>query len=155
MKTLSDIIEEFILEQLMISNEINLSRNELADFFNCAPSQINYVLTTRFTNLRGYDVESRRGSGGFIRIYKIDVDENNISKYIHSIIVNVIEDEISETSAQQILENLFDRLIINEDEYNVLKCVISNKSLASPTKMANFTRANILKNVLLNIIKEI
>ena len=75
MPNVSDIIEEFILSTMGNSDDINLSRNELAGFFNCAPSQINYVLTTRFNLNRGYVIQSQRGGGGFIKIVKQNKDK--------------------------------------------------------------------------------
>ena len=77
MATVSDVIEEFILSILDNSNEIDLSRNELAEYFKCVPSQINYVLSTRFSPERGYYVESKRGGGGNIKIKRIDISKNN------------------------------------------------------------------------------
>ena len=73
MSNLSDIIESFIKELLDANNNdvIEIQRNILAQQFDCSPSQINYVLTTRFTNDRGYVVESRRGGGGYIRIFRV------------------------------------------------------------------------------------
>jgi len=73
MKNVADIIESFIVGQLLADrqNTLLVQRNELADRLDCAPSQISYVLSTRFTPARGYLVESRRGSGGFIRIVRI------------------------------------------------------------------------------------
>ena len=71
---ISDIIEQFIREALEEESSINLQRNELASQFGCVPSQINYVISTRFTNERGYIVESRRGGGGGITIRKITED---------------------------------------------------------------------------------
>ena len=69
---LSDAIEEFIKELWMPDEpEVELKRNELAEYFRCAPSQINYVLSTRFTPDHGYAIESRRGGGGFIRIIRV------------------------------------------------------------------------------------
>lgn len=75
MGNLADIIEEFILHKLRNHGEdiIVLRRNELADELECAPSQISYVLSTRFTVDRGFLVESRRGSGGFVRIARIPI----------------------------------------------------------------------------------
>lgn len=72
MARLSDIIEEFIKDMLddAQDNELQIQRNELANKFSCAPSQINYVLTTRFTANKGYYIESRRGGGGCIVIKK-------------------------------------------------------------------------------------
>lgn len=73
MKNLADVIENFIIGELLLDQEeqILVQRNELADRLSCAPSQISYVLSTRFTPERGYIVESRRGSGGFVRIVRL------------------------------------------------------------------------------------
>ena len=71
MANISDIIETFILKTLGEDSYIDISRNELADFFSCANSQINYVLDTRFTMDKGFIIESHRGGGGFIRIKKL------------------------------------------------------------------------------------
>ena len=77
MKNLADDIENFIVRQLLLDEEdqIFVQRNELADRLSCAPSQISYVLSTRFTPERGYIVESRRGSGGFVRIVRLMTGE--------------------------------------------------------------------------------
>ena len=77
MKNLADDIENFIVRQLLLEEEdqIFVQRNELADRLSCAPSQISYVLSTRFTPERGYIVESRRGSGGFVRIVRLMTGE--------------------------------------------------------------------------------
>ena len=77
MKNLADDIENFIVRQLLLDEEdqILVQRNELADRLSCAPSQISYVLSTRFTPERGYIVESRRGSGGFVRIVRLMAGE--------------------------------------------------------------------------------
>ena len=150
MKNISDIIEQFILEQLA-DGTINLSRNELASYFSCAPSQINYVITTRFTPVRGYDVESRRGGGGYIRIYKLNYsDENNYLQYL----VNEIGVSLDYISAIHVLDNLKQQLYINEKEYNIIKSAISPKSLISPIKNDDYVRANILKNIIINLVKE-
>ena len=76
MKNLADVIENFIIRELLLDQEeqILVQRNELADRLSCAPSQISYVLSTRFTPERGYIVESRRGSGGFVRIVRLVTD---------------------------------------------------------------------------------
>ena len=77
MKNMADAIESFIIGQMLAAsqNAVMVQRNELADRLSCAPSQISYVLSTRFTPEKGYLVESRRGSGGFIRIVRILPDE--------------------------------------------------------------------------------
>ena len=151
MKSISDVIEQFILEQLT-DGQINLSRNELANFFNCAPSQINYVITTRFTPSRGFDVESRRGGDGYIKISKLI--NSNKADYVYNLINNYINDEIDYNNSLLILENLFDNEIISESERNLIAVAISNKSLSNPIKMESKIRAKILTNLLISLIRE-
>ncbi len=151
MKSISDVIEEFILQQL-VDGEINLSRNELANFFNCAPSQINYVITTRFTPSRGFDVESRRGGGGYIKISKLSF--NDKANYITSLINNYVKDEIDYNNACLILDNLLANDFITEREYELMAVAISNKSLSNPIKMESKIRAKILTNLLINLVRE-
>lgn len=152
LKNISDIIEEFILSQLYNDQEINLSRNELAMYFNCAPSQINYVLSTRFTPLRGFEIVSRRGGGGFIKIYKVQPTQQN--SYFNKLVNEVIGNEIDFNSSLHLLENLKSRLIINDGEYNIIKSAISDKALASPIKNEAKIRAKILKNIISNLSRE-
>ena len=81
---LSDIIEDFILKTIGEDSSLNLSRNELANFFNVSPSQINYVLSTRFTFDRGFETESKRGGGGYIVLKKLNLDDDYLSNLIKS-----------------------------------------------------------------------
>ncbi len=73
----SDLIESYIKKILENSEMIEIRRIEMADLFNCVPSQINYVINTRFTIQRGYLVESKRGGGGYIRIAKVRISDKN------------------------------------------------------------------------------
>lgn len=150
MSNISDIIEQFILDQIDEFGEISLSRNELANFFNVAPSQINYVLSTRFTNPRGFITESRRGGGGYIKLIKVDLNKND---YLEKLITDSIQDELTISDAMQIVDGLMDRDLLTDREYEIITAAISNKSLSNPIKMENKLRANILKNILVNIIK--
>ena len=79
-KSVSDIIEEFIMSSLDEDKFIEISRNDLAKFFSCVPSQINYVLNTRFTLNRGFLVESQRGGGGYIKVVRHFLGEPNKGK---------------------------------------------------------------------------
>ena len=151
MSKISDLIETFILEQLEECEFINLSRNELASFFNCAPSQINYVLSTRFTEPRGFLTESYRGGGGYIRLSRINIDKSN---YIGYLICNGLNDEIDYREGMTILNNLTNMKLIDEKSAVLLSYAISPKALAMPIKIENKQRANILKNVLINMLKE-
>ena len=150
MSNISDIIEQFILEQIDEFGEISLSRNELANFFNCAPSQINYVLSTRFTNPKGYITESRRGGGGYIKLIKVDMDKDD---YLSKLIVDTIQDEISYNDATQLIDGMLNRQLLSEREFDIISSAISNKSLSNPLKMEDKIRANILKNILVNILR--
>ncbi len=150
MATISDVIENFILSTLGTSSDLNLSRNELADYFNCAPSQINYVLTTRFNLNRGFIIQSQRGGGGYIRIVRIkDFDDNYIHKVIDS-----IKDEITFNDARFVLEDLKNKKFITVLQANTLLYAITDRALTNPIKLEGKLRANILKNVILNILKE-
>ncbi|MBR3575852.1 MAG: CtsR family transcriptional regulator, partial [Clostridia bacterium] len=101
--SISDIIENFIKE-MMTDNTATLKRNELADKFNCVPSQINYVISTRFTSEQGYIVESRRGGGGYITIRKINVQPDNMLMHV----VNSIGNEIDFESARVRIKALYE-----------------------------------------------
>ena len=150
MATISDVIENFILSTLGQNNDLNLSRNELADYFNCAPSQINYVLTTRFKLNRGFIIQSQRGGGGYIRIVRIKSFDNH---YIHKVI-NSIGTEINYNDARFILEDLSNKKFLSITQAKAILYAISDKSLTNPIKLESKLRANILKNVLINILKE-
>lgn len=150
MSTISDIIEAFILEQLADTDYINLSRNELANFFNCAPSQINYVLSTRFTAPKGFLVESHRGGGGYIKLAKINLDKN---EYINELISDILVQDIEYNESLQILSNLVEMNIMSEETASVLSFALSPKALAMPIKIENKQRSNILKNILINILR--
>ena len=150
MSKISDIIEEFILEQLEDMECINLSRNELANFFNCAPSQINYVLSTRFTEPRGFVVESQRGGGGYIRLTKVSVNSDD---YITQLLTNTLNDEIDYRSGLTIIENLLRLGYLDKSSATTLSYAIAPKALAMPVKIENRVRSNIIKNVLMNILR--
>ena len=111
MASISDIIEKFILDNLGESDEIDISRNELANFFSCAPSQINYVLETRFTVDRGFVKESKRGGGGFVKISKIPFSDDEA---MADLVLKNIGGEISFKRAEQILDNLKREKIITK-----------------------------------------
>ena len=122
MSTLSDIIEEFIKELMDENGVIDLQRNLLAQQFECSPSQINYVLTTRFNNDRGYIVESRRGGGGYIRIFKVEMSKyNNLDK----LLFETIGDSITINKAIDLIEVFIEKGIISQREQNIMKRALS------------------------------
>lgn len=147
---LSDVIEEFIKSLLEQSEgELELQRNELAEYFECAPSQINYVLATRFSLDRGYHIESRRGGGGFIRIIQLDIDEDD---YLLYLIKQRIGASISQQESKDIVTNIMERGIINEREAVIMKSALMDKVIAIPANLRSVIRANILKSMLVGIL---
>lgn len=148
-KTISDIIEEFIMTSLDDDSFIELSRNDLAKFFSCVPSQINYVLNTRFTVNRGFVVESQRGGGGYIKVQR--VQDNNSNFLINSL--NLCSNPITEIQGNQLLVQMKDRKLLTERELELLKSAISNKSLNNPINIDNRLRANILSQVIIETMK--
>ena len=150
MARLSDIIEAFIKELLNenIDNVIFIQRNELADHFRCAPSQINYVLTTRFTYERGYLIESKRGGGGHIAIKQLEYDSSNKRE---ELINQSIRDAMTYHNAIALLKDLLESGVIEEREYEIMKIAINDRSLIS-TDNKNKVRADILKGMIMIIL---
>ena len=123
----SDIISAFIMEMLEDANgEIELKRNELAQQFNVVPSQINYVISSRFTPEQGFRIESRRGGGGYIRICRINSDRS--TQLMH--IINSIGSSLNAFDAQVFLKNMFDYGYIDEKVYNLVSAAVSDNTLA-------------------------
>ena len=148
MASRSDIIEQFILNTLAEDSFIELSRNDLAKFFDCAPSQINYVLNTRFTINNGYVIESVRGGAGFIKVTRLTTGQNTLANLLElcSNSLNVVE-------GNQILDNLMSRGFISNEESNLLKRAISTKALNNPLNMEGMLRANILREIIIELMK--
>ena len=150
MARLSDIIEAFIKQMFNenIDNVIFIQRNELADQFRCAPSQINYVLTTRFTYERGYLIESKRGGGGHIAIKQLEYDSSNKRE---ELINQSIGDAMTYHNANALLKDLLESGVIEKREYEIMKIAINDRSLTS-TDNKNKVRADILKGMIMIIL---
>ena len=145
---MSDKIESFILELLKEDDDwLELGRNELASVFNCVPSQINYVIATRFNQERGYIVESRRGGGGYLRIKRIHVEENPVYSAIMK-----IGDSLDFNTAKAITSYFHTADLIDEREYKLILSAISDNALSEVTKQKDTVRASVFKNMLLSLI---
>ena len=151
MARLSDIIENFIKNMLDKSQHdfLEIQRNELANLFNCAPSQINYVLETRFTVDKGYYIESKRGGGGFIKITRIKINNND---YIKEVIWNNIGEEITQQQAEGYIEFFKERGYLTEREAALLRISINDKVLSMSGENKDKVRASILKTTLINLL---
>ena len=152
---LSDSIEQFIKTMLaQEEQEVELKRNELAEYFGCAPSQINYVLATRFTPDHGYIIESRRGGGGYIRIFRMQQDTGKQLVYLLN---ERIGDSISALSANHLIQQLQEREIVTPDEAALMAAAVSAQSLSLPLPEAlkDALRAKILKSMLMEAARKV
>ena len=146
---MSDIIEEFIKDLFTDESDyIEIGRNDLAEHFNCVPSQINYVIATRFKPSQGYYVESKRGGGGHIKITKIDMTK---SDYLMHIITNITEG-LTAQEVDIIISDLLSYGIVGQSEAKLLKVATSDNVLIIPNQYRDDLRANIFKNMLINLV---
>lgn len=145
MSMLSDNIESFIKSLFEDMHQIDVRRNELAEYFRCAPSQINYVLATRFSSDKGYYIESRRGGGGYIRIMRVDVDEGD---YLLHLATQGIGQEISEIDARRIVDCLLEKGMVEPREARILNAAVSSKAFAAPMPIKDHLRAGLLKQMI-------
>ncbi len=146
---ISDIIAEFIRAELEDSDVLELQRSDLAERFHCVPSQINYVMSTRFSPEHGYIVESRRGGGGYIRISRVRVDRPTLLMHF----INSIGQEIDLASALAIVENLEGADAISQDTANILRLVLGNTALRTvPRAARDALRADLMRQVLIHCV---
>lgn len=145
---ISDIIEDFIKDMFNDEEEyIEIQRNDLAEHFKCVPSQINYVISTRFKPSQGYYVESKRGGGGSIKIKKLNVTK---SDYLMHIIKN-IGDALTNHEASIYISDFLSYNIVDEKEAKLLKVATSDNVLNVSKDIRDKLRARIFKNMLLNL----
>jgi transcriptional regulator of stress and heat shock response len=145
-------IEDYLLRLLSVSprQHIDLQRNALAQRFQCVPSQINYVLETRFTLERGFLVESRRGGGGYLRIAKIDMDR---FRPVYEVWSNSIGESISQKRAEDLLGLLEKERVITLREGAILKAAVKKEYFPPKKELEDRMRAQFLREALQEIIK--
>ena len=152
---LSDSIEQFIKELLNEeSTEVELKRNELAEYFGCAPSQINYVLATRFSPDHGYLTESRRGGGGYIRIVRVVQAGSQRLMYL---VNDRIGDSLGEEECLRLISQLKEQRIVTADEAALMASAVSTRALSVPVpdSLKNAMRAKMMKSMLMTIASRI
>ena len=142
LKNTSDHIEAYIKAILDQSGIVELQRSQLADTFQVVPSQINYVIKTRFTESRGYLVESKRGGGGYIRIGRIEF--SNHHEMLRDLLYSVGE-EVSLVIFEDVLRLLFEQDLVTRQEMNLLLAMATDRVLGED---ANLIRANMLRHLL-------
>ena len=148
---LSDSIEQFIKDLLNEeATEVELKRNELAEYFGCAPSQINYVLATRFSPDHGYLTESRRGGGGYIRIVRVVQSGSQRLMYL---VNERIGDSLEEDECLRLISQLKEQRIVTADEASLMASAISTRALGIPVPdvLKGALRARMMKSMLMTI----
>lgn len=150
MRNISDIIEGYLKEILEIQGEglVEIKRSELADKFQCVPSQINYVINTRFTAERGYLVESKRGGGGYIRIVRV---EPHSKSALFDELQQHLQTIVSQNAAQHIVFRLIDEGIISKREAKLMLAAVDRTSLQLPLPHRDELRARIMQAMLLTL----
>ena len=152
MAQLSDSIEHFIKDLMHEDARVELRRNELAQHFGCAPSQINYVLATRFSVDHGYIIESRRGGGGYVRIVRMQSrGETNLLEML----LNRVGNSVDEETANAIISNLFERKMITRREAGLMRAAVSRNALALPISAKDVLRAAVFRNMLEQVFKNL
>lgn len=147
-KNMSDLIENYLKKVLNKNETVEIRRSEIADQFNCVPSQINYVINTRFTIQQGYVVESKRGGGGYIRIMKVNlVDEMDILNELG----NLIPEELSEREGNHLLQNLYENELISKREAQMMSLMMEKDTFPSNVKNAAEIRSNMMKKLIDNL----
>lgn len=153
MRNISDIIEGYL--KAIIEEEqngvIEIKRSEVAEKFQCVPSQINYVINTRFTAERGYSVESKRGGGGYIRIFRVRA---HTRKDLIEHILSGLNTGVSQTMALDVVYRLLEEEIITIRESKLVLAAIDRETIQIPLPKRDELRARILYAMLAQLLYE-
>lgn len=146
---MSDLVAQYILEMLeQQDGSAEIQRNELAGNLGCVPSQINYVITSRFTPEQGYIVESRRGGGGYIRISRVKMDKGTALMHI----INSVGTSLDKATAEVMLHNMLQRGMLELKTAKVIASALSDRTLKNVEQEKRDTvRADLFKNMLLTL----
>ena len=144
---MSDLVAQYIMQMLDEQNgSAEIQRNELAGNLGCVPSQINYVITSRFTPEQGYIVESRRGGGGYIRISRVKMDRGTAIMHI----INSVGSSFDKASAEAMINNMLQRQMIDLQSAKLIAAALSDRTLAKvEQEKRDSVRADLFKNMLL------
>ncbi len=146
---MSDLIEEYLKKALKNEGLIEIKRNELASFFDVVPSQINYVINTRFTIQHGYSVESKRGGGGYIRIIKVQVqNDTEMLERMASIIGN----RVTLKEAQVIIQTLYENEYTTRREAQMMLAAVDDQNYTGRPELDERLRANILLSMIQQLL---
>lgn len=146
---MSDLVAQYILNMLEAQDgSAEIQRNELAGSLGCVPSQINYVITSRFTPEQGYIVESRRGGGGYIRISRVKMDKGTAVMHI----VNSVGNTLDRATAEAMLNNMLQRELMQLPTAKVIAAALSDRTLQSiEQERRDKLRADLFKNMIITL----
>ena len=146
---MSDLVAKYILEMMETQDGIaEIQRNELAGNLGCVPSQINYVITSRFTPEQGYIVESRRGGGGYIRISRVKMDRGTALMHI----INSVGNTLDKATAEVMLKNMLSRQMLEMQSAEIIASALSDRTLKHiEQERRDLIRADLFKNMLLTL----
>ncbi len=146
---MSDLVAQYIMEMLERQDgSAEIQRNELAGNLGCVPSQINYVITSRFTPEQGYIVESRRGGGGYIRISRVKMDKGTALMHI----INSVGDSLDKSAAEVMLRNMLQRSLLEMSAAKLIAAALSDRTLRQVEQdKRDALRADLFKNMLLTL----
>lgn len=151
MAKLSDTIEEFILSMLnACDNSVDIRRNELAEYFGCVPSQINYVISTRFTMDKGFSVESKKGGGGYVRIKKHNIESDSFLTYL---LQERLGGSITYRECEDIVGRLCDQGYLTEDESRLILAAVKDTPIPISLELKDMMRAYVMKSIIMTILK--
>lgn len=144
-KNMSDIIEEYLKTILKNHQQLEIKRSDIAEHFDCVPSQINYVINTRFTQEHGYVVESKRGGGGYIRILKVHLvdDVDQVDQMLE-----LVGNRMSQRSAENMINTLVANEVLSEREAKLIKIAIDKTTLQHITNYEQEVRAYLMRQFL-------
>jgi len=148
---LSELVAQAIMDMLDASDgKAEIQRNELASSLGCVPSQINYVITSRFTPEQGYAVESRRGGGGYIRITRVSMSSQSTVMHF----INSIGSELTFATARVLVKDLVAREILSPSAARIILSVCADGCYRDcPPDSRDKVRAAVFKQAILNAVQ--
>jgi transcriptional regulator CtsR len=151
MRNISDLIEQYLKQLIQNSSggAVEIQRSDLAERFSCVPSQINYVISTRFTLEKGYFVESKRGGGGYIRIQRVDLPS---LEAVHRHIQQTVGEQIDQTTAEGLIYQLEEARFLSLREANLMRAAVSRDALQLKLPLRDEVRAKLLKSMLVALL---
>lgn len=152
MPSLSDMIERYIIERLAEAptGSLVIQRSELSEIFGCSPSQINYVLETRFTETRGYLVESRRGGAGYLRIIRLNAPACG---QMLDLLERYVGECVNQERAEQLVERLSEDGLLTERETVMMRAALDRQILVLALPQRDLIRARLIKAMLLSLFR--